>query len=401
MLTNEEKRVKIYTENGPTNPSHVNSNTPLESLNLNWGERDLPERIRTRHVNRLHPYLGKYIPQLVEIFLRKFFKPGQTVLDPFVGSGTTLIQSNELGINSIGFDISIFNVMLCRAKTAKYDLKKVKQEILDILEKVTKKHEIEPQQLALWESQGSYHSDYLKTWFAPQSLDELLVYRSLIEKGGYEYNDLLKIILSRSARSARLTTHFDLDFPKKPQTEPYWCYKHSRQCSPTQDAIKFLTRYSHDTIKRIEEFAKLRSDAWVKVEHTDSRNAELPLIDGVITSPPYVGLIDYHNQHAYAYQLLGLEDNSRKEIGSATNGASLRAKQQYIEDISAVFSNAMKTMSSGGRLIVVAADRASLYDQIAKKSGVEIEAVLNRHVNRRTGRRSSEFYESIFIWRKP
>ena len=114
-----------------------------------------------------------------------------------------------------------------------------------------------------------------------------------------------------------------------------------------------------------------------------------------------MGLIDYHDQHAYAYHLLGLENHSQKEIGSATNGASQRAKQQYVDDISAVFRNTTKTMPSGGRLIVVAADRANLYDQIAEKSGVETEAVLNRHVNRRTGRRSSEFFESIFIWRKP
>lgn len=403
MLTNEEKRVKIYTATAaePTISSDVNSDTPLESLNLNWREKELPERVRTKHVHRLHSYLGKYIPQLVEIFLRKYFKAGQTILDPFVGSGTTLVQSNELGMNSIGFDVSIFNVVLCRAKTTKYDLEEAKREILDVLQKTSNTSEVQPQQLALWEKQGSYHNDYLKKWFAPQSLEELFVYRSWVEKGDYIYKDLLKIILSRSARSARLTTHFDLDFPKEPQTKPYWCYKHSRECSPTQDAIKFLSRYSHDTIKRIEEFSKLRSDAWVKVEHADSRNIELPPLDGVITSPPYVGLIDYHDQHAYAYHLLGLENHSQKEIGSATNGASQRAKQQYVDDISAVFRNTTKTMPSGGRLIVVAADRANLYDQIAEKSGVETEAVLNRHVNRRTGRRSSEFFESIFIWRKP
>lgn len=401
MLTNEEKRITAYKEAKPTNPSEVDSNTPLESLNLNWRESDLPERIRTKHVHRLHPYLGKYIPQLVEIFLRKYFKPGQTVLDPFVGSGTTLVQANELGINSVGFDISLFNVILCRAKTTKYNLDIAKKEILDILAKVTKKPKVQPKQLSLWKKRGSYHSDYLKTWFAPQALDELLAYRSLIETDNYEYQDLLKVILSRSARSARLTTHFDLDFPKKPQTEPYWCYKHSRQCYPTQDAIKFINRYSHDTIKRIEEFANRRSDAWVRVDHADSRDADHPLIDGIITSPPYVGLIDYHDQHAYAYQLLGLEDNSKKEIGSASNGSSQRAKQQYIDDISAVFRRAMEAMPSRGRLIVVAGDRSNLYEQIAEKSGVETEAILNRHVNRRTGRRANDFFESIFIWQKP
>ena len=48
----------------------VTPETNLSSLNLNWREVDLPEKERTKHVHRLHPYLGKFIPQLVEIFLR-------------------------------------------------------------------------------------------------------------------------------------------------------------------------------------------------------------------------------------------------------------------------------------------------------------------------------------------
>lgn len=137
-MTNEEKRVVLYSDEvQPTIPSSVNPDTPLSSLNLNWREKDLPERERTKHVHRLHPYLGKFIPQLVEIFLRKYFRPGQTVLDPFGGSGTTLVQANELGINSVAYDISAFNVLLMQAKTDRYDLKKARLEVADILERVT------------------------------------------------------------------------------------------------------------------------------------------------------------------------------------------------------------------------------------------------------------------------
>lgn len=96
--TNGEKRAAIYSGRGrPTDPVTVNRKTALADLNLNWREKELPERERTKHVHRLHPYLGTYIPQLVEVFLRKFFKKGDTVLDPFCGSGTTLVQANELG----------------------------------------------------------------------------------------------------------------------------------------------------------------------------------------------------------------------------------------------------------------------------------------------------------------
>ncbi|HEX8143335.1 MAG TPA: DNA methyltransferase [Pyrinomonadaceae bacterium] len=405
ILTNEEKRVAAYSsDESPTFPGSVTSDTPLSALNLNWREKELPERERTKHVHRLHPYLGKYIPQLVEIFLRKYFQAGQTVLDPFCGSGTTLVQANELGINSIGYDVSAFNVTLCRAKTAKYNLPEVRKEVLDILKKVQLATQDIKNHL-LWDEyqaarpHATSNDQYLQRWFAPQALHELLNYRDLI--ADYRYQDLLKVVLSRAARSARLTTHFDLDFPKKPQTESYYCYKHSRTCSPTTQAFQFLKRYSLDTIKRVEEFAAKRTNATVEIYHEDSRQGTFPTIDGVVSSPPYVGLIDYHEQHAYAYSLLGLEDKRMNEIGAAANGISQRARLRYQEDIASVFKRVGIGLKEGGRMIIVASDKADLYGEIAGLAGFEVEAVVTRHVNRRTGRRSSEFYESIFIWRKP
>lgn len=404
--TNEEKRVSAYSDEKPTIPSTVNHDTPIESLNLNWAERDLPERERTKHVHRLHPYLGKFIPQLVEVFLRKYFSPGQTVLDPFVGSGTTLVQANELGINSIGCDVSAFNTLLCRAKLTRYNLKQMREEVLDALNRTREVTQKGAFQLPLFDVSSNPYSTpqtddaYLQQWFSPQTLNELLTYRNIIENGHYSYSDLLKTILCRSARSARLTTHFDLDFPKNPQREPYWCYKHSRMCQPTTGSIKFLERYSLDTVKRVEQFAALRTDATVTIHHNDSRYQPFETIDGVITSPPYVGLIDYHEQHIYAYRLLGLEDRRSTEIGPAANGSSKNAQRQYQRDIAQVFQNTVAALKPRGRIIVIAADKAHLYDKIAEMVGIQVECVIQRHVNRRTGRRANEFYESIFIWRK-
>ncbi len=67
----------------------IQKNTEVLSNDLTFiGVR---EYRRTKHVHRLHPYLGKFIPQLVEVFLRKYFREGNIILDPFSGSGTTLI----------------------------------------------------------------------------------------------------------------------------------------------------------------------------------------------------------------------------------------------------------------------------------------------------------------------
>lgn len=402
VRTNEEKRVAAYNSGTKcTQPEEVTPETPLAELNLNWAEKDLPERIRTKHVHRLHPYLGKFIPQIVEIFLRKYYKTGDTVLDPFSGSGTTLVQANELGIRSIGFDISAFNVMLAKVKTGKYNLTKVRKEITDILDKTEaySKPSVSPTLFDIVIPKGieaSTEDQYLNTWFAPNALKELLIFKSLIKN--YEYQDLLKVILSRSARSSRLTTHFDLDFPKKPQTEPYECFKHGRTCQPTTDALKFLIRYGFDTIKRIEEYSKVKTNATVKVYNADSRFAKCEKVNGVITSPPYVGLIDYHEQHRYAYKLLELEDQSDSEIGAAKNGSSKKAKEQYKEDMAAVLRNSGSHVIKGGKLVVIAGDRDNLYPEIGEMAGLVLEDTVLRHVNRRTGRRSNEFFESVFIF---
>ena len=374
-----------------TDASTVNPDTPLEKLNLNWREQDLPERVRTKHVHRLHPYLGKFIPQLVEIFLRKF-QPS-TVCDPFSGSGTTLVEASALGINAVGCDISEFNSLIARVKTGRYDLELLEREISDVVSRV-----ISEPQLVLRESSAAYNTnEYLDSWFAPPALESLMAYRTLIPE--YTYRDVLWLILSRSARSARLTTHFDLDFPKKPQTEPYRCYKHGRTCKPTDDAAKFLKRYSKDTLNRIREFASIRREADVSVVTGDSRTIEFPEHDLVITSPPYVGLIDYHEQHRYAYELLGLPWRDESEIGRASKGNSKRAQAEYVEGIARTFLNVRKSLAPDGRMVVIVNDKRELYDEIRERVGMRLEARVERHVNRRTGRRAGAFFESVLVWK--
>ena len=68
---------------------------------------------------------------------------------------------------------------------------------------------------------------------------------------------MLRVILSRAARSARRAAHFDLEAPGAPQTAEYWCHKHRRTCRPVESAVGFLRRYTLDTLARIEAFAEL------------------------------------------------------------------------------------------------------------------------------------------------
>jgi hypothetical protein len=357
-------------------------------LDLSWSEAALPERARTKHVHRLHPYHGKFIPQLVEVLLDRYLERGAHVLDPFAGSGTTLVQALESGLDATGLDIAAFNCLLMCVKTAPYDLAELREELGDISARVD----------SLPRSRLRT-SGYLREWYAPQAATELLAFRELIPK--YRHRDVLCVILSRAARSARRAAHFDLEAPKAPQRGEYWCHKHRRECRPVESAAGFLRRYIGDTLARIEEFAHVRDSARAAtVLHGDAREVALEgPFDGVLTSPPYPGLIDYHEQHRYAYELLELDDRREREIGAAASGTSLAALEAYRTGVTAVLARTAAALRPGAPVLVVVNDRRDLYPEILARAGLALLARHRRPDTRRPGRRAGEYFEDVLVAR--
>jgi hypothetical protein len=359
-------------------------------LELSWSERELPERERTKHVHRLHPYHGKFIPQLVEVLLERYVRRGGTVLDPFAGSGTTLVQALESGRNAVGVELAAFNCLLMRVKTARYDPFLLERELRDALSRLDAFEVVDP---------PPPENEYVRTWYAPEAAAELLFFCSLVDD--YAHADVLRVILSRAARSARRTTHFDLEAPREPQLEPYWCHKHKRTCVPVASARRFLSRYTLDTLARIRELARVRGRGReASVVHADARGVEYDArCDGVITSPPYPGLIDYHEQHRYAYELLGLDDRRGLELGAAADGTSKAAIETYCDGIVVALRRATTALRPRAAVCIVVNDRRELYDDILDRAGLRLEQRHRRHVNRRTGRRAGEFFEDVLVAR--
>src|SRR3954462_535653 len=360
-------------------------------LDLSWSEQQLPERVRTKHVHRLHPYLGKFVPQLVEALLGRYFAPGEHVLDPFAGSGTTLVQALESGLDATRGDVAAFNCLLVDVKTRPYNLFTLEHELRDACARLDRFDGTRP-------PKGT--NAYVRRWFAPQAGAELLAFRDMIPAA--EHGDVMRVVLARAARSARQTAHFDLDFPKTPQTEPYWCFKHKRECKPVETARQFLRRYALDTVVRVKEFHRVRDrERAATILHGDARELALPArYDGIVTSPPYPGLIDYHEQHRYAYELLGLDDRRELEVGAGAAGGGRAAITAYSDAIADVLARSAEVLRPGAPLLVVVNDRRGLYPDILDRAGLRLDGRHRRHVNRRTGRRAGESFEELLIARR-
>jgi hypothetical protein len=172
-------------------------------------------------------------------------------------------------------------------------------------------------------------------------------------------------------------------------------------------------RYADDTYYRLIEFSKIKTKAFWTVITADSRTVDIfnevekinqdfysllkkQKIQGIFTSPPYVGQIDYHEQHAYAYDLFGFERKDELEIGPLFKGQGEEARKSYIEGISQVLINCRKYLVDDPDIFLVANDKFNLYPIIAEKSGLVIVNQFKRPVLNRTERDKSPYSEIIF-----
>lgn len=445
-----------------------------DDLNWDLSFDQYKEKQTTKHVHRLHPYKGKFIPQLVEYFLDShtdeykrdvFFKPGDLILDPFCGSGTTLVQANELGINCIGIDVSKFNALISNLKVNKVDIVELilnAKEITNQLEQSeqslrARECEIElkrrlkafnqkffPSQIIrqkfrsrevdeheygeklkrkfegvwnktlkefglVYEFQGT--NSYVSKWLNLLIKDEIQLIQDAIKKiTNPHMRDLVQLILSRTVRSSRSTSHFELTTLSEPIRSPYYCKKHTKICVPKLSLYGLWTRYLKDTTQRLNEFDQIRTNTQQVCIAADSKDIDLEAniegslqsmlknqkASGVFSSPPYVGLIDYHEQHAYAYELFNFKRNDRHEIGPLSNGQSRSAQDDYVAGIASVLNNMRKYMKNDFHVLLVANDKFDLYPKISRKARMRINQRFERPVLNRSEGSQNAFSETIF-----
>ena len=171
-------------------------------------------------------------------------------------------------------------------------------------------------------------------------------------------------------------------------------------CRPVERAEHFLRRYALDTLERIREFSRVRARGREAVVlHETSASSSRWLVRRRRGSPPYPGLIDYHEQHRYAYELLGLDDaaSSSSAPRSAESARSDRRLRRGHRDGAREHALGSTTWSPG-RERDQRPPRALSGD--LRRAGLKVETRYRRHVNRRTVRRAGELFEDVIVARR-
>jgi len=251
------------------------------------------QKNRTRSVNQylthwIYPYKGKFHPQMIRALLNIIgLNQGDIVLDPFIGSGTTAVEAQLLGINCIGIDVSPLCVLQSKVKTESID---VLPQIREWREEIIKR--IKP---SLFNLEGKTIDDAIN--LIP---DEEV-------KNFYRMAKLVAI--SDNVRRGR---EFSNAFLKNLEV-----------------MISSISDYV-DIIKELN--LKLGR---IHIKTGDSR--ALPLnnesIDGIVTSPPYSIALDYVSNDAHALKELGYDLTLIKEKFVGVRGKGQARIDLYNDDM--------------------------------------------------------------------
>ncbi len=267
----------------------------------------------------LHPFPAKFPPQLPAFMIGRLSEPGELVLDPMLGSGTTLVEAIRLGRRGVGCDIDPLARMIASAKLTPIDPVVALREGNRIVVGASDDYHI-----ARWRLERDFNlrfdvrtSKFIHDWFMPQQQLELLALIQRIEalpKGGTQ--DLLRVVFSSTiiAKSGGVSLARDLA-----HTRPH----RDTQKTPTSAFIEFgkrLERTIAALVKHEPGSTVLRSrfdvthEAARESAHSASIHAasaadtglQPASVDLIVTSPPYANnAIDYMRAHKFSLVWFG------------------------------------------------------------------------------------------------
>jgi DNA modification methylase len=260
---------------------------------------------QTHLTHGLHKYPAKFFPELPKWLIQKYSKPGDKIIDPFSGSGTSNIEALLLSRNSIGIDIDPFARFMSKVKTTKLDIGKLKHAEKQIFKSLLKYDE------NLVNKSDIPDFPYIKHWFQPFILLELTYIKRIIDTLDTTKNIRNFYLLCFSSIVRKISN------ASNECTRTVIRKNHNKNIKPL-DALHGFYNAVAVNILRYEDFHhSMPKNITVEFPiNMDARNIKVDegSFDFAITSPPYINAVDYPRTHQLELYWLGLCSNSLADL---------------------------------------------------------------------------------------
>ena len=277
----------------------------------------------------IHPYTAKLIPHIPRYFIEKYTEKGEIVLDPFCGSGTTLLEARLLERNAIGIDINPLAKLISEVKTTSINAEKLDSAIQSVKAQLKKDA-----------NTATVEFPNIDYWFCKHAQNELAGIKFIIERlsGSIDCN-IYKFLQLCFSSIIRKSSYAD---PRIAKT-----YKSKRMIEKSKSGwipkpIQYFEEVLNKNFERVKALSEMLNSNgnYTRVFQGDARQISSMLeqngigeVDFIITSPPYINAQDYFRSYKLELWWLGL----------ATPEEVRYLKQQAIgtENLSGINRNSM------------------------------------------------------------
>jgi hypothetical protein len=302
-------------------------------------------------VHTLHWFPGNFIPQIPAAFIQVLSEPGDLVLDPFAGSGTSAIEAIRLGRRAIICDRMPACTLISAGKLAMLDGALDRRERGEFLALLTFEHQCRSDRIGL---RGEGANPALVAWYAPDTLAQLRYLWSLVEAQGPSARKVLTAIFSDVLFNCASTGGSTTRTGKRRRHHWGWVADNVLPRTVIEHNAIELFR---DRLAALDEHPTLLLARSTLIIRQDARRMALrdASVDLVVTSPPYIGVIDYTHANRLLYAWMGwsMENERRDEIGARFRRHRRNAVGEYLVDMRAVRDEVHRVLRSGAFCAIV------------------------------------------------
>jgi hypothetical protein len=299
-------------------------------------------------IQSIHWFPGNFIAQIPAALIHLLSSPGDVVLDPFAGSATTGIEAVRLGRNAIVSDRMSISGMIASAKAALLSGDIDARFVDDLLATLTFDQQCRTNATG---DQGEGSDEALGNWYAEGTLSQLRFIWKVIEGERSGCRNVLLALFSDVLFQCASTGGAVTRTGKKRRHHWGW----------VADNVLPKEKVEHNAIALfrerllalpIQEFLLHRTSGDLTILQQDARSLALQTasVDLVVTSPPYVGMIDYVHANRLIYLWMGwpLQQERYAEIGARFRRSRKSAVEEYFNDMRGVRNELIRVLKPGG-----------------------------------------------------